>query len=489
MFSTRLVKSTTSRATNSFSSELCHATPPRPVPNQYRHKQKIVDLSGPFRTSGLAAGAKLELVQKSSSPSIVSIALDVNSGRFTKKLPSDMTLWQVMRQFETAESGLNITAKPSEKAGAAGQAYHDAPVVNIMGREYSTMEDLQKTLSQCGINSGSMVLRVSFRSTEKTLVTAMNEISQYLEEVQPGHKSVEPEKKLEVAPTPVAVEPPVVSEPKGEQGTVSDTAQEELTEHDPVHTSAPVEGVSPSKDSDAMDVDKAAPASNNDPLQPASVFSAPSSSTPAAARIQVDDSMYEPTIAHAQLHQTHLEARTRNTRLKSDAELAHDAAVAAAKLAKITKVEVKVRFPDQTSALWEIHPEHTGSYLYQAVRATMVHPDQQFKLKMSGPNPITVQENDKKLIAGYKFKGRELLNLLWDDAVSADTRRAPFMKDSVASRAQAIVVPEMAETSANDAGSSAGLSKPVKSEKNDSKPDSEDIRKKIGKFFKLPGKK
>ncbi|KAK0657113.1 GLUT4 regulating protein TUG-domain-containing protein [Cercophora newfieldiana] len=444
-----------------------------------KHKQKIVDLSGPFRTSGLAPGAKLELVQKSNSPSVVSIALDVNGSRFTKKLPSDMVLWQVMRQFESAESGLNITAKASDKTSNAGQVYHDAPVVNIMGREYSTIQDLQKTLSQCGINSGSMVLRVSFRSTEKTLYAAMNEISQYLEDVGPAQK-------VDAAPKPAITEPPVVSEPLAEEGLGSDAAKQEPTEQ----SSEPVGEAGPLKDSDAMDVDKAPAANGNgDPLQPTSVFSAPSSSTPAAARIQVDDSMFEPTIAHAQLHQTHLEARTRNTRLKSDAELAADAALAAAKLAKITRVDVKVRFPDQTSAQWVINPEHRGSFLYQAVRTVMEHPNQPFKLTMSGPNPVTVHEDDKRLIADYKFKGRELLNLSWDGAVSADARKAPFLKGNVASRAQAIVVPEIAETTAGDTGSSAGPSKAVKQEKHDSKPDSEDIRKKIGKFFKLPGKK
>ncbi|KAK0631694.1 GLUT4 regulating protein TUG-domain-containing protein [Immersiella caudata] len=441
-----------------------------------KHKQKIVELAVPFRTSGLAPGAKLELVQKSNSPSIVSIALDVNGSRYTKKLPSDMTLWQVTRQFETVDKGLNITAKASEKTSNVGQVYHDAPVINIMGREYTAMEDLQKTLSQCGINSGSMVLRVSFRSTDKTLYDAMNEISQYLKDVEPTPSAGE--KKPNPAPAPARTEPPMAPVAQIER---EDAVKQEPTEAEAPPSSEPETVKNQGKDSEAT--------TNLDPLQPASVFSAPSSATPVAARIQVDDSMYEPTIAHAQLHQTHLEARTRNTRLKSDAELAADAAEAAAKLAKITKVDVKIRFPDQTSAQWVVKPEHTGAFLYEAVRAVMAHPNQPFKLIMSGPNPTTIPDNTKRLIADYKFKARELLNLLWDGAVSADVRKSAFLKGNVASRAQAIVVPEVPRTAADDGGPSAGSSKPVKSEGSDSKADGEDIRKKIGKFFKLPGKK
>jgi len=390
-----------------------------------------------------------------------------------------MTLWQVLRQFESAESGLNVTARASEKTGNAGQVYHDAPSVNIMGREYSTMEALQKTLSQCGINTGSMVLRVSFRSTEKTLYNAISEISQYLNEVDPAQPGTEGKAQASIA-----------TQPKTETAPIEDAAKQHPSESETPRISEPIAYAGPSKDSDAMDIDESwAVPSNSDPLQPASVFSAPSSSTPAAARIQEDDTMYEPTIAHAQLHQHHLEARTRNTRLKSDAELAADAAEAAAKLAKITKVDVKVRFPDQTSAQWVVNPEHTGAFLYQAVRGVMANPNQPFKLVMSGPNAVAIHDDNKRLIASHGFKGRELLNLMWEDAVSTEARKAAFLKGSVASRAQAIVVPVIPQTSATETGPSAGPSKPVKSEKSDSAPDSEDMRKKISKFFKLPGKK
>ncbi|KAK1754958.1 GLUT4 regulating protein TUG-domain-containing protein [Echria macrotheca] len=457
-----------------------------------KHKQKNVDLTGPFRTSGLSPGAKLELVIKSSSPSVISIALDIAGRRVVKKLPSDMTLWQVLRQFETAEAGLNITGRGSPKSVDGGQLYYERPVVNIMGRDYFELPDLQKTLSQCGINSGSMVLRVSFRNTEQTLYEAMEQISTYLKDVEPATAA---EENKETA-APSAVEPTPeskVSEPSEQAPNPPEqTAEssEKAAEPAPLVDAPPMPSPQPTTAGDAMDIDQPSASSTPaDRLQPTSVFSAPSSSTPVATQIQEDDSVYEPTIAHAQLRQQHLLARTQNTRLKSDAELAADAAEAAAKLAKITKVEVKVRFPDQTSAQWVVTPAETGAFLYQAVRGVMAHPSQPFRLVMAATHAV-VHDDDKRLIADYRLKGRELLNCVWDDAAPAEARQTPFLKTSIASKAQAVVVPQVPQAGPDDdKNTSAGPSRPAGSEKKESHMDSDAIRKKLGKLFKLPGKK
>ncbi|KAK3329392.1 GLUT4 regulating protein TUG-domain-containing protein [Apodospora peruviana] len=476
---------------------------------QFKHKQKIVDLSGPFRTSGLSPGAKLELVRKSTSPSVINIALDVNGRRLTKKLPNDMTLWQVMRQFETGEKDVNITGRASPKItdgsqSGSGQLYYEAPVFNIMGRDYTALEDLQKTLSQCGVNSGSIALRVSFLSTDKSLYDAMNEIGQYLDGVEP--RQTKPNDSGVASQSAGAMTAPTVAAaPAAEEAKREDAPIQEATDAgatvsatdkaDTPNTAPPAES---NEVGDLMDIDQ--PPSTTTPadghLQLTSVFSAPTSSTPAATRVRVEDSVYEPTIAHAQLRQQQLLARAQNTRLKSDEELAAEAAQEAEKLAKITKVEVKVRFPDQTSAQWDIHPANTGATLYAAIRDIMLYPSQPFKLVMS-VTKITIQErSDKRLVADYRLKGRELLNLVWEDAASEEARKAPFLKSSVASRAQAIVVPDVPESVPNiDESSAAGSaaaassSKPVKSDKSGSHMDSEALKKKLGKFLKLPGKK
>ncbi|KAK3337471.1 GLUT4 regulating protein TUG-domain-containing protein [Cercophora scortea] len=458
-----------------------------------KHKQKLVDLSGPFRTSGLVSGAKLELVQKSSSPSVVSIALDVGGGRYTKKLPSDMTLWQVLRQFESTETQLkNITGRgaPRTTGSGSGQLYHEAPVVNILGKEYVELADLQKTLSQCGINGGSIVLRVTFRDTDTTLYEAMETIAGYLNEVEPAApQQPKPAEKQEDGESTL---PPAVEQPQQQQQqpteTTPPTAAQVPSPEPSSSTPAPTTKPTASPSLDLMDID---------PLEPTTVFSAPTSSTPAAAKIEVDPSVYEPTIAHATLHQKQLEKRGQNIRLKSDDELAAAAAAEAATLAAIKKVEIKVRFPDMTLAQWSLDPTtHTGSVLYQAVRGAMAHPEQPFKLVRIGGSgaggaQLVIRDDAKLLVKGYGLKARELLNVFWEEGASAEARNAPSLKASVASRAQEIVVPvpqeemEEEDTTKNGAGSGSSVAKPAgKGHKNPFD------KEKLGKFFKgLGGKK
>lgn len=440
----------------------------------------------------------------------MSIALDVVDGqRLTKKLPSDLTLWQVLRQFEGPDNKVNITARatPQTSSGnhsGSGQLYYEKPVVNIMGREYSKQEDLLRTLSQCGINSGSMVLRVSFQKTDQTLYDAMQQVEQYLNQVKPGEPEEARNKTSTTQPaapaTPAAVSP---EETKEQESPAQLTQPERVPVPEPT-VSAPSEAPEPTvtqlnanEDSgDPMEVDQstasAGDTTTDGHLQPTAVFLAPTSSTPAAVKIHEDDAVYEPTIAHAQLRQQQLLQRAQNTRLKSDAELAEDAAREAERLAKITKVEVKVRFPDQTSAQWEIHPDWTGVTLYQAIREAMLHPEQPFKLVMS-VTKTAIQENNRRLIADYRLKGRELLNLVWEDGVPDKIRTAPFLKKSLASKAQDLKVPELPQYDKDDGPSdepSSSKQPPQKAQKGEhSSMDSELLKKKLGKLFKLPGKK
>ncbi|KAM7224471.1 GLUT4 regulating protein TUG domain containing protein [Rhypophila decipiens] len=477
-----------------------------------KHKQKPVDLSYPFRTSGLVSGAKLELVRKSSSPSVVSIALDIDGRRLTQKLPSDMSLWQVLRQFESADAKVNITARATPKTGSgndsgSGQLYYEKPVVNIMGKEYSKQEELQRTLSQCGINSGSIALRVIFQKTDQTLYDTMQQIDQYLNQIKPsGPEQAGSEPSLIDLATPTSpdVVPPVES--KKEEASVDGTEPAPVPQQEPT---APAPSAAPeptipqptpsAETGDLMDFDQppavedAATTTDGGHLQPTAIFSAPTSSTPAATKFHEDDAVYEPTIAHAQLRQQQLLTRAQNTRLKSDAELAEIAAQEAQKLAKINKVEVKVRFPDQTSVHWEVHPDTTGSTLYQSIRDVMASPEQPFKLVMS-VTKATIHENNKRLIADYRLKGRELLNLVWEDAATDKARNAPFLKDDVASKAQAVVVREVPQEEKHDqpsgeASSSTANKSTQKTKGEPSHMDPEVLKKKLGKLFKLPGKK
>ncbi|KAF9879076.1 UBX domain-containing protein [Colletotrichum karsti] len=468
-----------------------------------KHKQKQVDLSVVWRVSGLSPGAKLELVQKSNTPSVVSVALQLPvpeanaapNGRLIEKLPSDFTIWKVLRQFESGVAGqgknLNITARgvaqtTSGGATGSGQMYYETPVLNIMGRELATFQDFQKTLSQLGYNSGSVLIRLSFRKTEQTLFEAMGQISQFFAEVEADAKE---RSQAAVEVSEAAAQPaPAEQDAKASGATDEPPAPQEAEASESLQTSqAPAQGAAdqPVSAGDAMDVDPAEPA---DPFQPVSVFRAPTGTTPAAALAEVSENDYTPTIAHAQLHQARLQQSSQNKRLLSDRELESQAQAEEERLAAVSKIAVKVRFPDNTSAQWTFGHEATGATLYQGVRSVMAHNTQSFRLIIPGSKVVIKDEDTPKnrLIHDYKLTRNVLLSLVWDDSVPGDIRKKPFLKGSVASKATDITLPDLPKyvDEKDEEQPAAKASKPEKSEGGEG-----GVAKKLPKWLKLPGKK
>ncbi len=440
-----------------------------------RYKQKQLDLSIPFRTSGLVAGAKLELVQKSNTPSAIQVALqlpqpdakEIPGGRLIRKFPSDLTLWKLLRQFECTDANagknVNITARGIAQtsngglASGSGQLYYETPVLNIMGREFAAFADFQKTLSQLGHNSGSVLIRLTFKKTDQTLFDAMEQITQFFKEAEPPVPAevVAPAKPKEDIPMAEAPEP----EPKAELVNTEVEAPE----------AAPTE---------------AEATTQRDMLEPVNVFLAPSGDTPAAARAPPDETDYTPTIAHAQLHQSRLQDSSRNKRLLSDKELEKKAAEEEARIAAIKSVLVKVRFPDNTSSDWEIDHSATGGFLYSAVRHVMAHPKLPFHLVLPGTKNVIKDDSSPRhnLIHVYKLAGRVLINLVWEDSVPPAQRKQPFLLSNVAKQSQAIKVPEPPKALAQN------TVKKVAPPSDDKDDDPKKDGKKIPKWLKL-GKK
>jgi tether containing UBX domain for GLUT4 len=395
-----------------------------------------------------------------------------------------MSLWQVLRQFETAERDLNLTGRASPKSSDGGQLYFDSPVINIMGKTFEGVSDLAKTLSQCGINAGSIRLVVTFQATDKTLSEALGEIDQYLVDVDPS----QPTTKKEQPAADITREARPQQDPIAPAPTAIETIPEPSTDA-PARPQAQQDSGEPST-GESLDIDQPliSPLING-VLQPVEVFAAPTSSTPAAANVHVDEAVYEPTIAHAQLRQKQLLAKTQNKRLKSDAELAAVAAEEAARLDRITTLDVRVRFPDGTSSKWTLGPAHTAGDLYAAVRGVMARPELPFQLVMPATRTHIDDSGAKLLLRHYRFTGRELLNLLFEEGVSAEDRRAAFLKEEAARRAHELPVPDVPQVGPDEAADSPAesSSRPADSGRSESKklPD----MKKLGKFFKLPGKK
>ncbi|KAG5947348.1 hypothetical protein E4U60_003201 [Claviceps pazoutovae] len=426
----------------------------------FKHKQRQVDLSVPFRTSGLIGGAKLELVQRSNTPSAVQIALqipqpearDIPGGRLIKKFPSDLTLWKIMRQFESGEASagknINITARGfASTTSGSGQLYYETPVLNIMGREFSTFEDFQRTLAQLGHNSGNVLIRLGFRRTEQTLFEALQQISQSFEEAESQEGGAAANSTSGSA---TKEDSDLVAEEQQDDAAAaaSDAAAEEAEATDAAsRPEPPIESTNEEASPEATDAapDPTSSAPSEDPYQPINVFLAPTGATPAAALVPASESDFTPTVAHAQLHQARLLQSSRNTRLLSDKELQDKAATQEARIASIQSVLVKVRFPDNTSSEWRAGPSETGAFLYEAVRHVMADPSQKFHLLLSGSKTL-IQDSSSQahnLVKTYKFSSRVLVNLVWEATVPDSVREEPFLRANVAMRAQEVKVPEV----------------------------------------------
>ncbi|KAI0176197.1 GLUT4 regulating protein TUG-domain-containing protein [Hypoxylon sp. FL1284] len=428
-------------------------------PDKYllKYKQKQLDLSQTWRTSGLVQGAKLELVVRSNTPTAINVALQLPApefslfppaGRITEKLPSDFTIWQILRQFESGKptqgKNLNITARgvaqtANGTATGSGQLYYESPVLIIESRTLSTFVDFQKTLSQLGYNSGGVLIRLSFQKTGKTLADAMGEISQFFKTEEAEEKKAE-----ESAPPP----PAITDEQTAPTGALPSSESPDKQESSTIEA-APEDAAAstPAPPDTAVDVDEPPSADH----RPVTIFSAPTSNTPAAALRIESDEAFAPRIEHAQAHQRLLKAAGENKRLLSDRELEEKAAAAAARVAAVKSIRIRVRFPDNTSAEWPFGPDDAGAALYAEVRKIMADGSLPFRLALP-PGTQTVVRDDPaaKLIAGYRLSSNTLVNFLWDDRVPADVRRRPFLKSSAAGHAQRVVVPEVPEAPAGE---------------------------------------
>ncbi|KAG6010641.1 hypothetical protein E4U21_005139 [Claviceps maximensis] len=428
-----------------------------------RHKQRQVDLSVPFRTSGLTGGAKLELVQRANTPSAVQIALqipqpearEIPGGRLIKKFPADLTLWKVLRQFESGDASagknINITSRGfASTTSGSGQLYYETPVLNIMGRDFSTFADLQKTLAQLGHYSGNVLIRLSFRRTQQTLFEALEQISQsFLEEAAESENQV-----AKSGADAVEKEGDLLMEEQRQQqdaamtGGGDDGTPEKADAADAASTSmvdTPANEDSKYRTDDIND-HATSSSSPEDPYQPVNVFLAPTGTTPAAALVPASESDFTPTVAHAQLHQARLLQSSRNKRLPSDKELQDKATAEEARIASIRSVLVKIRFPDNTSSEWQVSPSATGGFLYEAVRHVMADPSQKFHLLLSGSKTLIRDDPGEahNLVKTYRFSSRVLVNLVWEDSVSESVRKQPFLRTNVADRGQEVKVPDLA---------------------------------------------
>ncbi|KAL9037028.1 MAG: hypothetical protein Q9214_005877 [Letrouitia sp. 1 TL-2023] len=493
-----------------------------------KYRNKTVDLSNPMRLSGLSPGAKLELVVLSRSPSVVSVALQLldptdqgsSDTRLTDQFPSSTTLWLVLRKFESSAPHRNYTARHVSKFvsgdNGAGRLYYETPVLNIMGREISSFTDLQKSLAQFGFNSGSVLLRLSFRASETPLEEALEQIGHYFDPGEYDEKTrlqagseVGIKSKAETLPNISAEDNGNAvlssrsdSPPKAENN--SNTVLPRPDSHPqgekdsngllPSRSDAPLENPPNWNLSEATSLSKplaeSYPPPTSSPIgttpdQRAFTIYAPSSSTtPKAARQAFNENDYEPTVAHAKLHQSRLAKSGRNKTLLSDDEILAQRRAQAQKLAEIISIEIKIRFPDQCSAVREFTNSETALSLYDFVRGLLDKETEPFLLSFTsakGPKTVPCNSTDK-LISDIGMTGKTLVNFQWDQNASLGAKTSPVLKDKYNQRAKEIEVKELPEADEPERiRSNVGLSNKTNTGEQKRKPG-------VPKWLKLSGR-
>ncbi|KAI7503948.1 hypothetical protein KC347_g8459 [Hortaea werneckii] len=405
---------------------------------------KTVDLSQPFRLSGLTAGAKLQLTQASRSTGVVNLALQLPDSiegggrRVSDKFPSTTSLWLVLRKYEDGVAGsgqrLNLTQRgvPSSESGA-GRMMYEQPCLQIMGRTLETFEDLQKTLAQVGLNSGSVLMRLSFKRGEQPLEEAMQEISKYFVSAQSAlptndgsaDRSV-PNADAENAAAPL--EGAAGKEPN-EDVPMTEGPTAPVVENDVLASSS---------ETPAQASSEPAQQQPSNTINGISVYRPPSSGTPAAAQMADDPTGFEPSIDQAKAHQAAIARNTRNQRLLSDKELEEQETAKRERLTTVQSVQVRVRYPDQSMIETTCAASETGADLYTKVRGTLAAGEAEpFELRFLGPKgQQTVSDSSSvRLVRDLGFRGKILVTLAWGQDVSPQARQGPSLKEEYRSRA------------------------------------------------------
>ncbi|KAK2812455.1 hypothetical protein FQN50_001456 [Emmonsiellopsis sp. PD_5] len=399
---------------------------------------KQLDLSLPIRLSGLRSGVKLDLVRVPRSSSLVSVALQlpesearsVPNGRLTDTFPSNTTLWLVLRKFEDAAARngnlMNLTSRgaPSTNAGT-GRLVHQFPVIQILGRELLSFADLQKTFAQLGFNSGSVLLRLSFRTTDRPFEEAMVELEEYFKSVAAEFGPLQPVENSNgespALPTPEESTPkstPLSTPSNTDITPEQSTPEPSITQPTVSEPTIPEPTISEP------------PAATLVSSRPTTVYAPPTNATPQAAQLPFNEEDYEQSMDIVAIQREQLR-RARETRLPSNAELEARAAAQAEKLANVREVEIKVRFPDQSQVVSKFSQQDSTESLYCFVRSCLDHAiaDEKFTLSYfaSGSRAlagktIIPDSPDKRIIRDLGMEGRVLVNFSWSDEASPTAR-------------------------------------------------------------------
>ena len=340
-------------------------------------------------------------------------------------------------------------------SSGAGRLNYEMPVITVMPshKEQSSFVELQQTLSQLGFDSGSALLKLSYRDSGTPLEEAMAQITQYFKTGETADASVQGAHAATAAPQSSAPDldqavPEATEAVAGqtvrndepdpepmeidEEPTAVSTTEPEISTQNPATSN--IENVSPAAalaaaTSTASTVPVEAPVPSEQPSElprNVQIFSASTSSTPQAARNAFNENDYLPTVEHARSHQAALLNKTRNTRLLSDKELEEQEK---ARQEKITAAAEKggalrIRMPDGTLIQMDLTKQDTADALYDFVKSFLEKKNEPFKLNYTSPTGrlVLIPQDNNRLIQDLRFFNNELITFQWAENASAEAR-------------------------------------------------------------------
>ncbi|KAF2134316.1 hypothetical protein P153DRAFT_381497 [Dothidotthia symphoricarpi CBS 119687] len=425
-----------------------------------KYNNKPISLSQQIRLANLPQGARLELVQASRSPTVISVALQLPKSRLVQKFASTTSLWEILRHFESADgANYNFTQRAVPEldgASGAGRLHYEMPVITVMPahREHSTFTALQQTLSQLGFDAGSALLKLSHKNSGIPLEEAMTQISQYFKSDEPtppgAHaatssqqgsipdlENAAPEATTTVAgetirddepdPEPMEVDTEPMAEPIAEP-VIEPEVPAEVKATENIENISPAAALAAATSSASSAPAQETPQSSDSTNKPRNVqiFAASTSSTPQAARNAWNENDYVPTIQHAKAHQSQLLDRTRNTRLLSDKELEEQEKARQEKINAVVEKggSLRIRMPDGTLIQMNFSKADTAQGLYDFVAGFLEKKNEPFELKYTGPTGrlILLGRDTKRLMQDLRFSTSELVTFQWAENASAEAR-------------------------------------------------------------------
>ena len=364
-----------------------------------------------------------------------------------------------------------------------------------MGRELTSFTDLQKSLAQLGFNSGSVLLRLNFRRTEKPFEEAVADIDNYFksdEVLVTGGTNLASARNSELAPA--ASQSSHANSDSGGQLHLELSSSSQMKFPAP-QLAAPSSFQSPQHDETQASQESRALYSDTlsnmeqtvvGPTErPISVFAPSSESTPAASRQAFNEKDYEPTIAHARLHQARLATSSVNKRLPTDAELAVKAEIQAKRNADTKDVYIKIRFPDQMQVVSTFSSFDTSTTLHNFVKGLIKRENEPFSLTFSSAHgsKIVPKERTVRLIGDLGMAGRVLVNVAWEAGASSDVRGGSVLKPEFQIKATQIQVKEIEGVEVEEKVSE------IVEGKGKQKDQGRERKGGVPSWLKLPGKK